>query len=69
MGTQLNTYEFRQLCDGVRTIYLAFDADANGSGQHATETLTRRLGEQGLRVCAIELPKGHDPEQLFRQRR
>src|SRR6516165_11210610 len=31
MGTQLNTHQFRQLCDGTRTIYLAFDADANGS--------------------------------------
>jgi DNA primase len=32
MGTQLNAYQFRQLCDGVRTIYLTFDADNNGSG-------------------------------------
>ena len=32
MGTQLNGYQFRQLCDGMRTIHLAFDADVNGNG-------------------------------------
>jgi DNA primase len=40
MGTQLNAYQFRQLCDGMRTIYLAFDADANGSGQRAARALS-----------------------------
>jgi DNA primase len=52
MGTQLNPYQFRQLCDGMRTIYLAFDADANGSGQHATQALAQRLRELGLKICA-----------------
>jgi DNA primase len=32
LGNHLNAYQFRQLCDGTRTIYLAFDADSNGSG-------------------------------------
>jgi DNA primase len=65
MGTQLNAYQFRQLCDGMRTIYLAFDADANGSGQRATQALAHRLREQRLKVCAVELPQGHDPNSLF----
>ena len=28
LGTHLNAQQFRQLCDGPRTVYLAFDADA-----------------------------------------
>ena len=35
MGTNLNAHQFRQLCDGPRTVYLAFDADHNGSGQQS----------------------------------
>jgi len=65
MGTQLNTHQFRQLCDGTRTIYLAFDADANGSGQRATQALAHRLREQRLKVCAVELPHTHDPNSFF----
>lgn len=65
MGTQLNAYQFRQLCDGMRTIYLAFDDDANGSGQRATQALAHRLREQRLKVCAVELPQGHDPNSFF----
>ena len=34
--------QFRQLCDGPRTVYLAFDADANGSGQQAAQCLSRQ---------------------------
>ena len=33
LGNHLNAHQFRQLCDRPRTVYLAFDADANGSGQ------------------------------------
>jgi len=65
MGTQLNAYQFRQLCDGTRTIYLAFDADANGSGQRATQALAHRLREQRLKVYTVELPQGHDPNSFF----
>ena len=39
MGTNLNARQFRQLCDGPRTVYLAFDADTNGSGQQAAQSL------------------------------
>jgi hypothetical protein len=31
LGTNLNARQFRQLCDGARTVYLAFDADSNVS--------------------------------------
>ena len=65
MGIQLNAYQFRQLCDGMRTIYLAFDADANRSGQRAMQTLAHRLRQQRLKVCTVELPEGHDPNSLF----
>jgi DNA primase len=36
LGNHLNKLQLRQLCDDTtRTVYLAFDSDANGSG-HAT---------------------------------
>jgi DNA primase len=65
MGTQLNAYQFRQLSDGMRTIYLAFDEDTNRSGQHAAQVLARQLRDQGLTVCIVELPEGHDPNSFF----
>jgi DNA primase len=65
MGTQLNTYQFRQLCDGTRTIFLAFDADVNGSGQRATQALAHRLREHRLNVRTVQLPEGHDPNSFF----
>jgi len=65
MGTHLNAYQFRQLCDGMRTIYLAFDADANGSGQCAVQSLARRLLAQRIIVRRVSLPDGHDPNSLF----
>jgi DNA primase len=49
----------------MRTVYLVFDADANGSGQRATQTLAHRLREHGLKVCTVELPQGHDPNSFF----
>jgi len=42
-----------------------FDADANGSGQHAMQALAHRLNQQGLTVCIVELPEGHDPNSFF----
>ena len=48
MGTHLNARQIEQLCDGYRTVYLTFDADANGSGQHAAELLACRLAARGL---------------------
>lgn len=67
MGTHLNLRQYRQLCDRRRTVYLAFDADANGSGQKATQSLACRLTEQGVDVRTVRLPAGHDPNSFFVQ--
>jgi DNA primase len=65
LGTNLNARQFRQLCDGLRTVYLAFDTDSNGSGQQAAQVLARRLAEQGVNVRTVALPEGHDPNSFF----
>jgi len=67
MGNQLNLHQYRQICDRPRTVYLAFDADANGSGQKAAQSLACRLTEQGINVRTISLPDGHDPNSFFVQ--
>jgi DNA primase len=67
MGNHLNVRQYRQLCDRPRTVYLAFDADTNGSGQQASQSLARRLSEQGINVRTISLPDGHDPNSFFVQ--
>jgi DNA primase len=67
MGTHLNVHQYRQLCDSPRTVYLAFDADTNGSGQNAAQSLASRLSEQGLSVRRVLLPGGHDPNSFFVQ--
>lgn len=64
-GTHLNTFQFQQLCDRPRTVYLAFDVDANGSGQTASQQLTQRLGAQGIATRRVLLPEGHDPNSFF----
>jgi DNA primase len=65
MGNHLNGRQYRQLCDGPRTVYLAFDADTNGSGQQAAQSLACRLREQSLNVRRVSLPEGHDPNSFF----
>jgi DNA primase len=65
LGIHLNGRQFRQLGDGSRTIYLAFDADTNGSGQQAAQRLSRRLREQGATALRVQLPDGHDPNSFF----
>jgi DNA primase len=66
MGSHLNARQLRQLCDGApRTVYLAFDSDANGSGQQATQRLSRRLLDEGVTALRVELPDGHDPNSFF----
>jgi DNA primase len=65
MGSHLNTYQFRQLCDGERTVYLTFDADTNDSGQVAARALSNRLREQGVAALRVSLPEGHDPNSFF----
>ena len=67
MGNHLNTYQFRQLCDGARTVYLTFDADSNGSSRQAAQGLACRLREQGLNARRVSLPEGHDPNSFFVQ--
>jgi DNA primase len=57
----------RQLCDGPRTVYLAFDADQNGSGQRAAQSLAYRLTEHGVSAHTVSLPEGHDPNSFFAQ--
>jgi DNA primase len=65
MGTHLNARQFRQLCDGPRTVYLAFDADPNGSGQQAAQSLVCRLTEKGVNVRTVALPEGQDPNSFL----
>jgi DNA primase len=65
LGVNLNARQFRQLCDDRRTVYLAFDADANGSGQKAAQSLAGRLSGQGVDVRTVTLPAGHDPNSFF----
>ena len=43
LGTHLTPGQFQQLCDRPRTVYLAFDVDNNGSGQHAARELAGAL--------------------------
>jgi DNA primase len=65
MGNHLNGHQYRQLCDRPRTVYLAFDADTNGSGQQAAQSLACRLREHGMNVRRVSLPDGHDPNSFF----
>jgi DNA primase len=65
MGTHLNVRQYRQLCDRPRTVWVAFDADSNDSGQQAAQSLACRLTEQGINVRRVALPDGHDPNSFF----
>lgn len=66
LGTGLNTTQLRQLLDGAeRTIYLAFDSDANGSGQRAARQLAQRLWAHRVEAFPVDLPEGHDPNSFF----
>jgi DNA primase len=67
LGTHLNACQFRQLCDGPRSVYVAFDADPNGSGQRAAQGLSQRFRERGILVRTVSLPDGHDPHSFFVQ--
>ena len=67
LGTQLNRGQFRQLCEGERTVYLTFDVDQNRSGQQAAEQLAHRLAEHGISARRVLLPEGHDPNSFFVQ--
>jgi DNA primase len=67
LGNHLNGRQFQQLCDGMRTVYLTFDADANGSGQQASRWLADRLRSQDIPTRRVVLPLGHDPNSFFTQ--
>ncbi len=67
LGTQLNQDQFRQLCEGERTVYLIFDADQNQSGQRAAGQLVQRLVTKGISARRVLLPEGHDPNSFFVQ--
>jgi len=67
LGTHLNTYQFQQLCDRPRTVYLTFDVDANGSGQQASQQLAHCLRARGISTRRVLLPDGHDPNSFFVQ--
>jgi DNA primase len=67
LGTHLNALQLRQLCDGPRTVYLAFDSDGNGSGQQAAQSLSRSLQERGILTRLVSLPENHDPNSFFVQ--
>jgi len=67
LGNHLNARQFQQLCDGPRTVYLAFDSDANGSGQTAAQRMSRLLGAQGVSTRRVLLPDGHDPNSFLVQ--
>ena len=67
LGSHLNARQFRQLCEGARTVYLTFDADANGSGQQAAQELAHRLQVQHITTRHVRLPDGHDPNSFFVQ--
>jgi len=65
LGNHLNARQFQQLCDGPRTVCLAFDSDANGSGHSAAQSISRRLGAQGVPARSVLLPDRHDPNSFF----
>jgi DNA primase len=65
-GTCLNATQLHQLCDGaLRTVYLAFDSDHNGSGQRTARQLARRLWTHRIEAFPVDLPDGHDPNSFF----
>ena len=65
LGTHLNADQFRQLSEGPRTVYIAFDDDANQSGRQAAEQLAHRLAAHGISTRRVLLPEGHDPNSFF----
>lgn len=67
LGSHLNASQLRQLSEGVRCVYIAFDTDAHGGGQEAALRLADRLRALGIGARRITLPEGHDPNSFFAQ--
>ena len=49
----------------LSAVYLAFDADPNGSGQRAARQLAQRLWAHRVEAFLVDLPNGHDPNSFF----
>ncbi len=65
-GTYLTRLQLAQLCDTPgREVFIAFDSDRNGAGQHAALSLQQRLRAAGIRTYVVILPQGHDPNSYF----
>ena len=67
MSGQLDHRSDGRWNQNFKYFWLAFDADVNGSGQHAAQDLSRRLRERGISARLVSLPEGHDPNSLFVQ--
>ena len=67
LGNHPNATQLQQLCDGPRNVYIAFDSDANQSGQRAAQCVARSLRAQGVPAFQVPLPDGHDPNSFFVQ--
>ena len=67
LGSRPNLRQFQQLCGYRGTVYLAFDADPNQSGQQASAELSQRVRAQGVNTLRVELPAGLDPNSFFVQ--
>jgi len=67
LGTHLNADQFRQLCDGSRTVYLTFDVDANQSGSKPPSNWPIVLSRRVLPLAASSCQKDTIPTpSLFR---
>ena len=64
-GTALGSDHARQLRRRTQEVVLLFDGD--GAGQRAVETALEVLLPAGLRVCAVALPAGDDPDSFLQR--
>jgi DNA primase len=67
LGNHPNARQLQQLSENLRTVFVVFDSDANGSGQSAAQWMARRLRAQGVSAFQVLLPDGHDPNSFFVQ--
>ena len=59
--------DWLRYCGKDTRFVLAYDADANGAGQAASEKIGRLLFEAGHGVDVLELPEGHDPASYVQE--
>jgi len=66
LGCHLTAQQLAQLCDDpTKLVFIAFDSDANASGQRAASKLAAQLRNAGLQSRIVRLPEGHDPNSFF----